>query len=223
MLGTAVGDVPPSRPPFAGTGCGVPQDGVPVVASKEQRVHSRFASAGLDPSAAEKVADVLQGRLDSLLDLGLTLKHIHWNVVGPGFIAVHEMLDDQVAGAREMADEVAERIATLGSVPNGLAGLLVQRRTWSDYSLGRAITQAHLGALDKVYDGVVAGHRDGITATEGVDAVTADLLTGQAGRLELYQWFVRAHLENTSGELSTAGDAAELDAAASAAVADPLD
>lgn len=183
---------------------------------------SRFAPSGLRAGAADEVAEVLQGRLDSLLDLGLTLKHIHWNVVGPGFIAVHEMLDDQVAGARQMADEVAERIATLGNVPNGLPGLLVQRRTWDDYSLGRAVTQAHLGALDKVYDGIVAAHRKAISTTEGVDPVTADLLTGQAGRLELFQWFVRAHLENTSGELSTAGEATELDAAASAALADPL-
>lgn len=183
---------------------------------------SRFAPAGLDLNAAEEVADLLQQRLDALVDLGMTLKHVHWNVVGPGFIAVHEMLDDHVDGVRRMADEVAERIATLGGIPNGLAGGLVKRRDWDDYAIGRAVVAAHLGALDKVYDGVIADHRAGIDASEQVDAVTADLLTTQAGTLELYQWFVRAHLVNTSGELPTAAESTEIDAAAAAAVADPL-
>src|SRR3712207_8342276 len=40
----------------------------------------------------------------------LTLKHIHWNVVGPHFIAVHEMIDPQVDAVRLMVDAIAERI-----------------------------------------------------------------------------------------------------------------
>ena len=67
------------------------------------------------------VAAVLQQRLDALNDLALTLKHIHWNVVGPHFIAVHEMLDPQVDAVRLMVDAIAERIATLGVAPVGHA------------------------------------------------------------------------------------------------------
>src|ERR1041384_3154399 len=82
-----------------------------------------------------KVAAVLQQRLDALNDLALTLKHIHWNVVGPHFIAVHEMLDPQVDAGRLMVDAIAERIATLGVAPVGTPGALVQNRTWEDYSI----------------------------------------------------------------------------------------
>jgi hypothetical protein len=39
----------------------------------------------------------------------------------------------------------------------------------------------------------------------------------------MYQWFVRAHLENTSGQLPTTGGESAEEAAAAAAVADPLD
>ena len=52
-----------------------------------------FTVPGLDRAAGQRVADVLQQRLASLVDLSLTLKHIHWNVVGPNFIGVHQMLD----------------------------------------------------------------------------------------------------------------------------------
>ena len=56
----------------------------------------KFTVPGMSQDDADKVIDLLQGRLVTLTDLQLTLKHIHWNVVGPHFIAVHEMLDPQV-------------------------------------------------------------------------------------------------------------------------------
>ena len=54
-----------------------------------------FLPAGLDRKESEQLVGILQSRLVSLIDLGLTLKHVHWNVVGPHFIGVHEMLDPQ--------------------------------------------------------------------------------------------------------------------------------
>src|SRR6188472_2607986 len=93
-----------------------------------------------------EVAAVLQERLNALNDLALTLKHIHWNVVGPHFISVHQMLDPQVDAVRLMVDATAERIATLGHSPVGTPGALVAGRSWDDYSLRRADAIAHLGA-----------------------------------------------------------------------------
>jgi starvation-inducible DNA-binding protein len=183
----------------------------------------RYTPAGLESADARKVADQLQQRLDALTELGLTLKHVHWNVVGPGFLAVHEMLDEHVAKVRDMTDEVAERIATLGGIPNGLPGMIVSRRDRDDYDLGRAVVPAHLGALDKMFEEVTGAHRAAIDVIEPVDPVTADMLTAQTGGLELMQWFIRAHLENTSGELPTTDEATELDAAAAAATAGHLD
>jgi starvation-inducible DNA-binding protein len=187
-----------------------------------QHTKSQFAPASLDEGTATKIGSMLQQRLGSLVDLALTLKHIHWNVVGPGFIGVHEMLDEHVAAVRDLSDELAERIATLGGIPNGLAGHLTESRTWDDYALGRGVVEAHLGALDLAYDGIIADHRRAIAEIGALDPVTEDILTAQTGVLELQQWFIRAHLANTSGELPTAEAADELDAASMAATADPL-
>src|SRR5436190_23515957 len=99
-----------------------------------------YTVAGMKSDSAERVVKLLQDRLNSLSDLALTLKHVHWNVVGPNFIAVHTMLDPQVDAVRLMADDVAERIATLGGSPVGTPGALVKQRSWDDYSVGRAIT-----------------------------------------------------------------------------------
>ena len=153
-----------------------------------------------------KVAAILQDRLNALTDLHLTLKHIHWNVVGPHFIAVHEMLDPQVDAVRAMSDETAERIATLGVSPTGTPGALVAARTWGDYGIGRANAIEHLGALDVVYTGIIEAHRKAIETTEDLDPVTQDMLIEQSAQLELFHWFVRAHLESSGGELSTSGE-----------------
>ena len=176
-----------------------------------------YSVPGMAEGDGAKVAGMLQDRLNALTDLHLTLKHVHWNVVGPQFIAVHEMLDPQVDAVREMADQVAERIATLGSSPIGTPGALVASRSWDDYSIGRATAIEHLGALDLVYSGVIGDHRAVIAATEDLDPVTEDLLVDQSGELEKFHWFVRAHLESSGGQLSTAGASSEVSASRAAA------
>lgn len=179
----------------------------------------RYTVPSMTIEQGAEVATVLQDRLNALNDLALTLKHIHWNVVGPNFIAVHEMLDPQVETAREYADELAERIATLGSSPVGTPGALVKARKWDDYSIGRDDAIAHLGALDLVYQGVISDYREAAAAVEESDPVSNDLLIGHLGKLELYHWFVRAHLESSSGALSTNGATSESSAASKAEAA----
>ena len=172
-----------------------------------------FLPAGLGREQSEQLVEILQGRLIALLDLGLTIKHVHWNVVGPHFIGVHTMLDPQVDAVLEMVDQTAERIATLGVAPIGTPGALVAARSWDDYSIGRADAIAHLGALDQVYSGVVGAHRLVIDELNDLDPVTQDLVIGQVQQLELFQWFVRAHLESSGGQLSDAGNDTERGAA----------
>ncbi|MFG3310152.1 Dps family protein [Streptomyces wuyuanensis] len=170
----------------------------------------------MDTQASMDIIALLQMRLHALNDLHLTLKHIHWNVVGPHFIAVHEMIDPQVEQVRAMTDDLAERISTLGGEPNGTPGTLVDARTWSDYSIGRAESIAHLGALDLVYTSLIEDHREAMQATETADPVTQDMLIEQLRGLELFQWFVRAHLESSGGTLSTHGATTETGAASQA-------
>lgn len=177
-----------------------------------------FTLPGMSQEDGNSVAEMLQGRLSALIDTALTLKHIHWNVVGSNFIGVHEMLDPQYEGVSKMVDTVAERIAALGHEPMGTPGFVAKNRTWDDYSLNRAGTIEHLGALNLVYEGLISDHRKCIKELDSLDLVSQDVLIGQCEELEKYHWFVRAHLEDDRGELATNG-AANLRDAASAAKA----
>ena len=181
--------------------------------AETNRSKASYTVPGLELEEGIKVADLLQMRLHALNDLQLTLKHAHWNVVGRDFIGVHEMLDPQIEKVRAMIDETAERIATLGVSPNGLPGALVKERSWDDYDIHRAGTAEHLAALDVVYNGVISDHREAIETVGEIDPITEDMLIGQTAELELFQWFMRAHLENSAGELATEGAKTEKGAA----------
>jgi starvation-inducible DNA-binding protein len=172
-----------------------------------------YTVPGMKSDTAEDVIAILQDRLNALNDLALTLKHVHWNVVGPHFIAVHLMLDPQVEAVRGMVDDTAERIATLGGSPVGTPGALVAQRSWDDYSIGRADTQEHLAGLDVVYQGVIEAQREAIESTDELDQVTQDMLIKHSADLEQFHWFVRAHLERNDGSLKTKGVKTERSAA----------
>ncbi len=172
-----------------------------------------YTVPGLSDEHSSTIINALQNRLSAYNDLHLTLKHVHWNVVGPHFIAVHEMLDPQVDLVRGYADEVAERIATMGGSPRGTTGAIVKDRDWDDYSIGRDGVLAHLAALDLVYLGVITDNRKVIATAGDIDPVTEDMVIGQTAELEKFQWFIRAHLEDMSGQLVNAGAHTEKDAA----------
>jgi starvation-inducible DNA-binding protein len=175
-----------------------------------------FTIPGLSNKEGNEVAELLQKALSRYNDLHLTLKHVHWNVVGPNFIGVHEMIDPQVELVRGYADEVAERIAALGKSPKGTPGAIINDRTWDDYSVERDTVQAHLAALDLVYTGVIEDTRKAIDTLDDLDLVSQDMMIEHAGEMEKFQWFVRAHLENSGGQLANKGATTEKGAASRA-------
>jgi len=157
--------------------------------------HNYSSVPYLTGEQSNNVIAALQQSLYALNDLHLTLKHVHWNVQGPNFIAVHEMIDPQVEDVRLMADAIAERIAMLGGVPDGRSGALVANRTWAEYPVGRADSATHLKALADYFDELInVHHHSSDVAGDNGDDVTAGIVQGQLEELEKYNWFVRAHL-----------------------------
>ena len=67
--------------------------------------------------------------------------------------------------------------------------------------------------MDLVYRGVIGETRANVDETDDLDPVTQDMLIGQLDKLELFHWFIRAHLENAGGEIVTAGETSEVGAA----------
>src|SRR5664279_42741 len=76
---------------------------------------------GIDLASNTKATMIglLNARLAEGLDLSLLTKQAHWNIKGPTFIAVHELLDDLRAVLDEHTDTIAERVAQLDGIAMG--------------------------------------------------------------------------------------------------------
>ena len=140
-----------------------------------------FVVPGLDEAASEKAIAILQNRLSQEQEAALVLKHAHWNVTGPNFIAVHEMLDPEVEAVLAQADETAERIATLGGTPDGRADAIVG-------------TEEYLKALIEYYDAFIADDRKAIAELDELDVISSNIIQDHVQELEKFQWFMRSHL-----------------------------
>ncbi|MBT1177093.1 Dps family protein [Bifidobacterium callimiconis] len=154
-----------------------------------------FTVPGLSEEQAEKSIAILQNRLSQEQEAALVLKHAHWNVTGPNFIAVHEMLDPQVEVVLAQADETAERIATLGGSPDGTPDAIVRNRSWKGLDLkGRASTEEYIKALIDYYDVFITDDRKAIAELDELDVVSSNIVQDHVQALELFQWFLRSHI-----------------------------
>lgn len=154
-----------------------------------------YVVPGLDEAASEKIIAILQNRLSQEQEAALVLKHAHWNVTGPNFIAVHEMIDPQVDAVLAQADETAERIATLGGSPDGRPDAIVRNRNWKEFDLtGKQSTEDFLNALVEYYDVMIADDRKAIAELDELDVISSNIVQDHVQELEKFQWFMRSHL-----------------------------
>lgn len=154
-----------------------------------------YTNPGLDEETSEKIITILQNRLSNEQEAALVLKHAHWNLVGPNFIAVHEMLDPEVDSVLNQADETAERISQLGGSPMGRADDVVANRSWDKFELtGRKSVEEYLKALVAYYEQFIAADREAIKQLDELDVISSNIVQDHVQDLEKFLWFMRAHL-----------------------------
>ena len=154
-----------------------------------------YTNPGLDEETSEKIITILQNRLSNEQEAALVLKHAHWNLVGPNFIAVHEMLDPEVDSVVNQADETAERISQLGGSPMGRADDVVANRSWDKFELtGRKSLEESLKARIAYYEQFIAADREAIKQLDELDVISSNIIQDHVQDLEKFLWFMRAHL-----------------------------
>ena len=151
---------------------------------------------GLKSNTRSAVIDLLNARLADAIDLSLLTKQAHWNLRGPGFIGIHEMLD----GFRELldthTDTIAERVAQLDGIALGTTQTVAKATTLAPYPTDIRKVPDHLNALIERYAALSRSAREGIdTADEAGDADSADILTAFSRDLDKSLWFLRSNLD----------------------------
>jgi starvation-inducible DNA-binding protein len=124
------------------------------------------------------ITELLAGRLADAVEMQAQTKQAHWNVKGPGFIALHELFDrvhDDVVGYVEL---FGERVVQLGGYADGGIRTAAKRFSLPEFprvtsvrdkvdalstalaAFGQSVRSA-IDAAEEAHDRVTAGHPHG--------------------------------------------------------------
>jgi starvation-inducible DNA-binding protein len=150
----------------------------------------------LPEAVRAKVIELLNQRLADAIDLNTQIKHAHWNVKGPHFIALHELFDQIAENVEEHVDTIAERITSLGGTAHGTVAAVSKRSSLKPYPEEITDGFAHVEALSSALADFGGKVRKAIEiSAQAGDADTSDLFTGVSRDADKYLWFLEAHLQ----------------------------
>lgn len=141
---------------------------------------------------AQKVADGLADVLADTYRLIFKTHAYHWNVTGPTFYSVHKLTDDQYANMFDAADELAERIRSLGQLAPHRMSEIIERSHIED--------QDELPSAGSMVEELAGDHEKLAkrlhalieVSGESNDPVTEDLATERSAFHEEAAWMLRA-------------------------------
>ncbi|HEY4135337.1 MAG TPA: DNA starvation/stationary phase protection protein Dps [Alphaproteobacteria bacterium] len=149
----------------------------------------------LSENVRAQAIELLNKHLAAAIDLHAQVKQAHWNVRGPGFIAVHELFDRVSTEVENYSDMLAERAGALGGVAHGTVQIAAQRSYLVPYALDIADTKKHLFAISEALAAFGEATREAITlATDFGDLDTADLFTEMSRGIDQQLWLVESNL-----------------------------
>jgi len=140
----------------------------------------------------KRLANNLSGLLADTYLLLVKTQGYHWNVVGPLFVSLHRLTEEQYQDLFEAVDDLAERIRALGHpAPSSITEMI--SLTQIDENSGKASAEEMVENLVGDHEAVVRRLREATIAAEELhDAVTAGMLTDRMQFHEQAVWMLRA-------------------------------
>ena len=114
--------------------------------------------------------ELLNKHLAAAIDLHAQVKQAHWNVRGPGFIAIHELFDKVSVEVENYSDLIAERAGGLGGTAHGTIQVAAERSFLVPYALGIADEKQHAFAVS----GALAAFGQSVREAIGQAATVGD-------------------------------------------------
>ena len=153
---------------------------------------------GINEKNRKAVVDLLQIVLANLNVIYVKTRNYHWNITGPRFHTLHLFLEEQYKELAEAADEVAERIRTLGAFSLGTMTEFTKKSVLAEEPGVRPPADGMIGSLLKDHETIIKGLREDIDKCDDdySDTGTADFLTALMEQHEKLAWMLRAHLED---------------------------
>ena len=141
------------------------------------------------------VIELVNDHLATASDLASHLKQAHWNVVGEGFIALHQMFDRQVELVRGYVDGFAERARALDGVAHGIVRHAAKHSARPEFPDGEVSARDSISALLERCTSYSQMLTDAIKQSDQADDLTTqDLFIEVQREIDRNKYFLRSHL-----------------------------
>ena len=159
---------------------------------------TRKIDIGIDEKNRQEVVKLLQPVLANLSVVYTKTRNYHWNLTGPRFHTLHLFLEEQYKALGEAADEVAERIRSVGGFSIGTLQEFISTSVLKEEPGVRPPSDLMIANLVADHETIIKGLREDIDKCDDDfhDTGTADFLTGLMEDHEKLAWMLRAHLED---------------------------
>lgn len=146
-----------------------------------------------DLEQRKRLAASLTGMLADAFMLLVKTQGFHWNVVGPLFVSLHELTEQQYRDLFAAIDEIAERIRALGyPAPTSITDLMPHSAIAETHGSNFSAEQM-VKTLISDHETVSRRLREAVEVAEDLrDAATADMLTERLQVHEKAIWMLRA-------------------------------
>jgi starvation-inducible DNA-binding protein len=151
---------------------------------------------GLGEDVRHQSIAALNRLLAHTLALRDLYKKAHWQTSGATFYELHLLFDKHSAAQGELADELAERVQTLGGVARALAHDIAEESRLARAPSGVESPVDQLQRLVEAHEFILVEARPFAreAAQRGDDGTNDLLVGGVVRRNELQSWFVVRHL-----------------------------
>lgn len=165
---------------------------IPVRIKTQENNTLHYTRNDTDEKVKKETVKTLNHLLAEFLDLALATKQAHWNMRGPNFIGVHEMLDPFNDKLLDYSDMIAERIVQLGGVAYGTSQIIPGETNLKPYPTNIVNVMDHLNELADRYAALSNSVRKAIDE-ELADESSINILEDASDDLDKYLWFIEAH------------------------------
>ena len=149
---------------------------------------------GLKPQERDDVARELSKVLADSYAVYQKTHGYHWNVRGPDFFSIHNLLEQQYRDIWEALDQIAERIRALGELAPQGGSAFANLTSIKDGDPEQDAT-AMLTELMRDHETLIATARAALKiADDDGDDVSVDLLTQRLATHEKFTWMLRSTL-----------------------------
>ena len=163
--------------------------------ASKQKAPAKTKAAPAKSNSAVAMAKHLALILSDTYVLMVKTHGYHWNVTGPEFASLHAFFGAQYEALFEACDEIAERIRSLGMMPDGSMDSFLQNTVIKEAGTKPMTSTAMLKDLLESHKLIRGRLEEAEQLADDIDdLVTQDMMVGRLAYHDKTMWMIRSHI-----------------------------